>query len=221
MTKNNFLIKNSETNQQKLLAREVLELGCILSVKQKDFVSFERNVSQVKAYYEENDLPESQRRWEILGLYLIGLLAQNKIGKFHTELELIPLDKHENIYISHPIKLEQYIMEGSYNKVFKSKSQVPADSYHIFMDKLLDTVREQIATCIEYAYEILTFEEAEKILITDSNQLKSIIEKRKWIVKEGKLIFKNEEPSANRKFIPSSQYIFTTINYAKELERII
>ena len=151
----------------------------------------------------------------------MGLLAQNKIGKFHTELELIPLDKHENVFISHSIKLEQYIMEGSYNKVFKSKSQVPAETYNTFMDKLLDTVREQIATCIEYSYDFLSLDEAEKILIVDSNQLKSIIERRKWNLKEGKLIFKNEEPTASRKFIPSTQYIFSTLNYAKELERII
>ena len=112
-------------------------------------------------------------------------------------------------------------MEGSYNKVFKSKSQVPAETYNTFMDKLLDTVREQIATCIEYSYDFLSLDEAEKILIVDSNQLKSIIERRKWNLKEGKLIFKNEEPTASRKFIPSTQYIFSTLNYAKELERII
>ena len=51
MTKNNFLV--NETREQKISAREILELGCILSVKQRDFISFERNVSQVKAYYEE------------------------------------------------------------------------------------------------------------------------------------------------------------------------
>ena len=38
---------------------------------------------------------------------------------------------------SHP----QYLMEGSYNKVFLAKGNIPAESYAFFIDILLDTVR--------------------------------------------------------------------------------
>ena len=41
------------------------------------------------------------------------------MAEFHTELERLPSKEvQENVYIKHPVSLEQYIMEGSYNKVF-------------------------------------------------------------------------------------------------------
>ncbi|NWI38554.1 PSMD8 ATPase, partial [Picathartes gymnocephalus] len=35
----------------------------------------------------------------------------------------------------------QYLMEGSYNKVFLAKGNIPAESYTFFIDILLDTIR--------------------------------------------------------------------------------
>jgi 26S proteasome regulatory subunit N12 len=49
----------------------------------------------------------SKRQSSILGLNLIHLLAKNKLDEFHTELELIPLEQHTDLFIKHPIQLEQ------------------------------------------------------------------------------------------------------------------
>ena len=40
-------------------------------------------------------------------------------------------------------------MEGSYNKVLSLKGNVPAESYNFFFDILLNTVRDEIASCLE------------------------------------------------------------------------
>lgn len=59
---------------------------------------------------------------ELLGLNLLCLLSQNRVAEFHTELELFAHpDVHvlENVYIKHAVSLEQYLMEGRYNKVIK------------------------------------------------------------------------------------------------------
>jgi 26S proteasome regulatory subunit N12 len=78
----------------------------------------------------------------ILGLNLLRLLAKNKLAEFHTELELIPLEvHHQNVFVKHPVYLEQCMMEGAYNKVTKARSDVPSDTYSFFMDMLMDTVR--------------------------------------------------------------------------------
>ena len=61
----------------------------------------------------------------------------------------MPSSELNNIYIKHPVSLEQYIMEGSYNKVLSLKGNVPAESYNFFFDILLNTVREEIASCLE------------------------------------------------------------------------
>ncbi|NXP05714.1 PSMD8 ATPase, partial [Thinocorus orbignyianus] len=41
-----------------------------------------------------------------------------------------------------PPHSQQYLMEGSYNKVFLAKGNIPAESYTFFIDILLDTIRE-------------------------------------------------------------------------------
>lgn len=81
-------------------------------------------------------LPDSPFQYQLLGLNLLCLLSQvlnkvsvryihpsillsqNRVAEFHTELERLPAKEvQNNVYIKHPVSLEQYIMEGSYNKV--------------------------------------------------------------------------------------------------------
>lgn len=89
-------------------------------------------------------------RYQLLGLNLLCLLAQNRVAEFHTELERLPANEIENnVYIRHPVSLEQNIMEGSYNKDLLAKGNVPAESYNFFIDILMDTVRNEIASCLE------------------------------------------------------------------------
>lgn len=65
-------------------------------------------------------LPESAYKYQLLGLNLLLLLSQNRVAEFHTELELLPSDQiQSNVYVRHPLSLEQYLMEGNYNKVSK------------------------------------------------------------------------------------------------------
>lgn len=65
-----------------------------------------------------NFLLESPLKYHLLGLNLLCLLAQNRVAEFHTELELLsPQDIQSNVFIHYPVSLEQYLMEGCYNKV--------------------------------------------------------------------------------------------------------
>lgn len=43
--------------------------------------------------------------------------------------------------ISHAVQLEQWLMEGAYNKVLEARPQLPDPAYSYFMEKLLSTVR--------------------------------------------------------------------------------
>ena len=89
-------------------------------------------------------------RNQLLGLNLLCLLAQNRVAEFHTELERLPANEIDNnVYIRHPVSLEQNIMEGSYNKDLLAKGNVPAESYNFFIDILMDTVRNEIASCLD------------------------------------------------------------------------
>ncbi|XP_069500457.1 26S proteasome non-ATPase regulatory subunit 8 isoform X2 [Ambystoma mexicanum] len=131
------------TKQQLILARDILEIGAQWSILKKDIPSFERYMAQLKCYYFDykEELPESAYKHQLLGLNLLFLLSQNRVAEFHTELERLPAkDIQTNVYIKHPVSLEQYLMEGSYNKVFLAKGNIPAESYTFFIDILLDTI---------------------------------------------------------------------------------
>jgi len=109
----------------------------------------------------------SQRQYPVLGLNLLRLLAQNRTAEFHTELELIPPALHDaNIYIKYPTQLEQYIMEGSFNKVLNARADgLYSREGEYFMSMLTETVREEIATCSEKAYKSMSAEHACNMLM--------------------------------------------------------
>ena len=229
LTKITFLPVASEpvvdaatAKQDLLVGRDVLEIGALFAVLTEDIPAFERYLSQLKCYYfdYDGDLPESAFKYQILGLNLIRLLSQNRVAKFHTELELLP--PHEimhNVYISHPVSLEQWLMEGRYNKVFLSKDNVPAESYLFFINLLLDTIRAEIASCIESAYEQISLQEAARILFLDNvSQVEEFAKRKQWQVSNQRLLF---SPTAAKdkvlEQIPSHQLMTHTISYAREL----
>lgn len=60
--------------------------------------------------------------YKLLGLNLLYLLSLNRVSEFHTELELLQAEIiHSNQFIWPILALEQYIMEGCYNKIFQAK----------------------------------------------------------------------------------------------------
>merc|ERR1711962_790823 len=212
------------TKQQLILARDVLEIGALWSILKKDIPSFERYMAQLKCYYFDykDELPESPYVYQLLGLNLMCLLAQNRLAEFHTELELLPAKElQENVYIRCPIVMEQHLMEGNYNKVFLTKGNVPAESYHLFINILLNTLRDEVAACVEKSYPTISCKEAMRMMFfTTEKEMKAYATKRCWEVNsKGYYIFRAEE--AHSEDIPSVKLIEQFLGYAKELERIV
>lgn len=220
-----FPQENLPTIQKHLaFARQTYELGAFLSIEQKDESSFERYVSLVKTYYNDyaDLLQESEWKRPILGLHLMALLAQNRIAAFHTELELVPIaDQHANLYIKFPVELERWLMEGSYNKVLNdAKSSIPMPVFSFFMEQLMVTVREKMASCMEKAYLTFPTDQAATLLSFEekSEEFKNYCKDRKWDVKEE--ISFNQGKDINLD-IASHSTIRQSLLYASELERII
>ncbi|KAJ3046047.1 hypothetical protein HDV00_003796 [Rhizophlyctis rosea] len=226
LTELSFLVPGDRapSAQEHALTRDVLEIGALWSVRAKDIPAFERYFAQLKTYYNDyNDkIPPSQRLYTLLGLNLIRLLAQNKISDFHTELELIDPEQLGNIYIKHPIQIEQCLMEGSYNKVWHARANVPAEEYAFFMDILMGTIRNEIASCSEKAYETLPITDATTLLYFKTpDELRVFAEQRGWAVdwQGGKVHFEVADTGASD--IPATKMIHQVLGYAKELERIV
>ncbi|CAI5742553.1 unnamed protein product [Hyaloperonospora brassicae] len=215
---------SSSTAQQELeLARHVLESATLLSILCEDMTAYERSVLQLKVYYSSG-LQPSALHYPILGTRLLQLLVENRMAEFHNELELLPEPSREDPNVAFAIKLEQYLMEGTYNKVLEARTHVPNPYFAFFLSQLLQTVRENIADCAEVAYQCLTLADAQKMLIFDSAaELRAYIEdeKTEWVVREGRVWFKAPEKSLSASDIPSLRLVGETLAYATELDRIV
>ncbi|XP_060923582.1 26S proteasome non-ATPase regulatory subunit 8-like [Limanda limanda] len=198
LLKLNFLPTSGSalTQQQLILARNVLEIGALRSILKKDIPSFERYMAQLKCYYFDykNELPESTDMHQLLGLNLLFLLSQNR-----------------------------YLMEGNYNKVFLAKGNIPAKSYTFFIDILLDTIRDEIAGCIEKAYEQIQVAEATRVLFFSTpKKMADYARKRGWSLSpDGYYSFASQQQRTEEVTIPSTELAQQVIEYARQLEMIV
>eukprot|EP01127_Copromyxa_protea_P005519 TRINITY_DN15441_c0_g1_i1.p1 TRINITY_DN15441_c0_g1~~TRINITY_DN15441_c0_g1_i1.p1 ORF type:complete len:264 (-),score=50.27 TRINITY_DN15441_c0_g1_i1:37-828(-) len=213
--------KGEGVHKATFLAREILELGTLYSLRVGDEVAFERFVTQLKTFYFDYSglLPASQKQDPILGVYLLYLLAENKIAEFHTQLELIP--DHTNRYIRYSIELEQAKMEGSYNHILEAGNSFPVDYYAQFTQKLINTSRHDIADSLQSAYETLKLDDARSLLmLKDNSELEKFVAERKWTVKDNSLQFSSESDKETT-HVDALRLIAQNLAYATELEQII
>ncbi|KAI4892816.1 hypothetical protein NFI96_017253 [Prochilodus magdalenae] len=219
------------TKQQLILARDVLEIGALWSILKKDIPSFERYMAQLKCYYFDykDELPESAYMHQLLGLNLLFLLSQNRVSEFHTELErLSAKDIQANVYIRHPVSLEQYLMEGSYNKVFLAKGNIPAESYTFFIDILLDTIRLLLQDCLHVNMFKAIFEQDsvqrshKGAFLLLPKKMTEYAKKRGWTQSpDGYYSFSSQQQRTEEVTIPSTELAQQVIEYARQLEMIV
>jgi 26S proteasome regulatory subunit N12 len=206
-------------------------VAALLNIKQEDAVSFERHVSQAKTLYVDyaDILPVSPSQHLILGLNLMRLLAQNRIAEFHTELELIPRSATSHPAIAYVLRLEQYLMEGSYAKITAACDPSPAaarpdPAFSFFGAILMGAVRDEIAACSEKAYKTLSVTVAKELLsFSDDADIRTFADAREWtICSDGVISFEDDNtdvPTMDQ--VPSMDLIKRTLGYAKELESIV
>ena len=149
------LIPTPQTPQRHLvLARESLELGSLASIHLKDAESFTRYFQQLQPFYAlpEHVLPSAgDSASKITGLYLLLLLSQGDYAGFHTLLETLEMVEEQrngngygsgakrledDEFIQYPVRLEQALMEGSYDRVWgETKGEaVPSEEFRIFSE---------------------------------------------------------------------------------------
>lgn len=123
----------------------------------QDPAAFTRYVQQLAPFYEipseaQADIARiyAGQRSKVTGLYLLLLLSQGDYAGFHTVLEGLetayaerlrkgtgkqrPIEEDE--FIQYPVRLESWLMEGSYDRVWEeTKSErVPCEEFAIFSE---------------------------------------------------------------------------------------
>lgn len=80
------------------------------------------------------------QRSKITGLYLLLLLTKGDYAGFHTVLEGLEVEgsveAEEDVYVQYPIKLERWLMEGSYDRVWGATKRegVPSEEFGVFSE---------------------------------------------------------------------------------------
>lgn len=141
-----------------LLARSVFETGALLSIRAKDADSFTRYVAQLQAFYDlpiEVLSPEKSERSKITGLYLLLLLVKGDYAGFHTELEGLEMrgsDVEGDRYLGYPVRLERWLMEGSYDQVWKAMAsrEVPSEEFGVFSEVGFASFCRQLSTTLDH-----------------------------------------------------------------------
>ncbi|UZJ51600.1 hypothetical protein CBS101457_000920 [Exobasidium rhododendri] len=210
-----------------VLAREILEMGAFWSLKQRNIESFDRYIGLLRVFYNDlgSSLPSSQSLEPLLGLSLLRLLSANLISQFHTTLETLPPSLvASSPYIQHPVNLERWLMEGSYSKVWRARQEVPREEYSYFVEELMGTIRHEIASCEEKAYDSLPLSDAATLLFFNNMQeVLSFANERGWQINPTTQIvhFTNKVDLASKDSIPKKATITSNLQFAKELESIV
>ena len=143
----NALIPSDDSSAEHLaLARETLELGAFVSIRLRDTDAFTRYFQQLQPFYA---LPASRshsrkqsNESKVTGLYLLLLLSQGDYAGFHTLLEGLESSEEgkeaveKDEFVRYPVRLEQALMEGSYDKVWSEMKgeRVPSEEFAIFSE---------------------------------------------------------------------------------------
>ena len=158
----NALLPTPTTPPQLLtLARDVLETGALLSIRLHQPDAFTRYFQQLQPFYEQAPANFGGRaegdadgdvdvenggtrgrgqRSKITGLYLLLLLTKGDYAGFHTVLEGLEVEgsvgPEEDVYVQYPVKLERWLMEGSYDRVWGATKRegVPSEEFGVFSE---------------------------------------------------------------------------------------
>ncbi|PSR92319.1 26S proteasome regulatory subunit rpn12 [Coniella lustricola] len=212
------------------LARETYEQGALHSIRARDPDAFTRYVTQLAPFYELPAAvlpPQLAERNKVTGLYLLLLLTQGRYAEFHSELESLStreggggsVDVEGDRFLGYPIRLERWLMEGSYDRIWKAMKsrEVPSEEYAVFSEILTSQIRSEIASSSERAYPNLPISSTKSLLFLDSEG--AVIEfakSRGWLLKDGMIYFPKESEGDLSKLV-----IANALGYARELETIV
>jgi 26S proteasome regulatory subunit N12 len=254
------------------LAREVYELGAILSIRAIGHLSspqtttpprknlgemisavreaFVRNVAQLRPFYElptsvlypdgsgSVSVAGSSERNKVTGLYLLLLLTEGRYAEFHSELELLTLREwavETDKFLAYPVRLERWLMEGSYDRVWKmmKSREVPCEEYGVFSDILTQQIRSEIASSSERAYPKLPISSTKSLLFLESEgAVVDFARQRGWVVRDGEILFPAVDAVGGDAVAlatgdgpvekeVSRMLIENSLGYARELETIV
>ncbi|WWC90087.1 uncharacterized protein L201_005020 [Kwoniella dendrophila CBS 6074] len=159
-------------------ARSILEIGSFHALRQGNLKSYAQYNFALQPFYSNLNsiISESPNRPITLGLHLLALLSEGLLTEFHTLLETLKVEQLSDVFVKLPVDLERWLMEGAYNKVYRAKDRVPREEFGFLLERLMGTVRGQIASTIETSYSSLPLKSATSLLFFKPNEVSELNE---------------------------------------------
>lgn len=241
LAKHNLLVPSDIVNQGDLIiTRSILEIGALAAINLLDLEAFEKYFFELKPFYSSKAAiftsNKSSHENKLVALYLLLLLTKGDISQFHIELLGLPLNETD-YYLEFPIQIERWLMEGSYDKVWKLLNNQDGSrdfkEFYLFNEDLNSTLRSEIAKCLNCSYEKLPLANAKNLLFFPNEQKLSqyIKANTNWKTEHGIIYFNNDDDNDDVLFEESDQpveelnlhelFIRNALGYAKDLETIV
>lgn len=243
LVKHNLLVplptntKNNDEINDLRISQRIFEIGCLSALLTNNYQSFENYVCQLKPFYANEKLHHQTEvntdTTKVVSLYLLYLLSQGLISKFHIELELIYnnsiYDVEHDKYLQFPIDLEKHLMEGNYIKIWKllkDDGNLPCKEFRHFIDTLIHALRFEIAKSIEKTYTSIPVSNCKHLLyfpqeLSDAKfqeQLKLDFQIENWSFKDGEITFANVDKDTDEN---NESIVNNVLNYADQIESIV
>lgn len=221
------------------IAQKILEIGALSSLLSDNYSGFENYYSQLKQFYINSKIhPKKETNSEttkIVSLYLLYLLSQGLISKFHIELEALnyyeQFDIEQDEYLKFPIDLEKNLMEGNYIKIWKllkSDVNLPCNEYQIFIPTLIVALRFEIAKSLEKTYKSMPINNCKNLLYYPQEESDKTFQQSLqqdldilWGFKDGYVYFNTSLNEDEVNIDAPNKLIHNVLNYAEQLESII
>ncbi|EGV59944.1 hypothetical protein CANTEDRAFT_99506 [Yamadazyma tenuis ATCC 10573] len=222
------------------ISQKILEIGALSSLLLNKTQVFENYYSHLKPFYSNSKIhlkkEHNTTSTKIISLYLLLLLSQGLVSKFHIEVEHLTFfqqyDLDSDKYLQFPINLEKHLMEGNYIKIWNllnDENNLPCKEYIMFVDTLVNALRYEIAKSLEKTYATIPISNCKNLLYFPQEESDMIFEESlkedlgmNWTFKNGYVFF-NSSTDDNDEFKhdKSNKIITNVLNYAEQIESII
>lgn len=245
LIKHNLLVplKSNTTTSDQIndlkVTQRILEIGALSSLLTNDYQGFENYFAQLRPFYANSAVRGDSKvhntdATKIISLYLLYLLSQGLISKFHVELELIynspQYDTESDKYLSFPINLERNLMEGNYIKIWKllkDDHSLPCKEYGHFRSTLIDALRFEIARSLEKTYDSIPVSNCKNLLYipqeTSDETFEAVLRNDLGVsaatIENGVIYFALQESDLAAS--DSSNLVANVLSYADQIELIV
>lgn len=241
LIKHNLLVplpSNSGTEDQLNdldIAQKILEIGALSALQSDLYEGFENCFAHLKPFYNNKKLHSGKEvntnTTKIESLYLLYLLSQGSISKFHVELEVIynsdKYDVENDKYLQFPISLEKHLMEGNYIKIWKllKDKDLPCEEYTHFIETLNNALRYEIAKSLVKTYDSIPISNCKNLLYFPQEDSDAVFEStlkeelgiEDFTIENGVIYFRKSEDVTE----DSMNVVSNVLSYAEQIESIV